>query len=547
VRRLVAALACAGLAACTKVGSNPDQTASGGGGRHSWTVPGTLRIGIQASPNTLNPILTTNTTEGLLTRLIFDPLVSVDPSGKHAVPILAAEVPTLENGDISKDGLTLTYRLRKNVRWQDDAPFTSEDVKFTWNLIVNGRNNTISTTGYSLVNSVDTPDPYTVVFHMKQAFSPAVDTIFGESDEPYGILPAHLLSKYPNVNSVPFNSNPVGTGPFKLQEWARGDHLTFVPNEKYFLGKPKLERIVAKIVPDENTELNQLRSHELDWQFQASPQEYQALKTIPDLRLVLNEKNDYERIEINTQHPPLDDPRVRQAIAFATDRAKLVHDLTFGSAELADQDHPPFMWAHSSAVTRYPYDLAKAKALMKEAGWTPGPDGILVKNGKRLSLGLITSSTNTTRRQGVVQMQAMLHQLGIETSIKLYLSSLLFATMQSDGVLQNGRYDLAWTAWVAGVDPDQSSIFLCSAQPPHGNNETHYCNPGMDAAEETAIRSFDQKTRTVAYAKIEDLLTRDLPEIPIWWPRQIEPVNPDFKGFAPNPVSEAWNAYQWDI
>ena len=217
------------------------------------------------------------------------------------------------------------------------------------------------------------------------------------------------------------------------------------------------------------------------------------------------------------------------------------------SAELADQDLPPFMWAHSNDVTRYPFDLAKARALMREAGWMPGPDGMLQKNGRRLSLQLITNSTNATRRGGVVQFQAMLRTLGIDAPIKLYLGSLLFATMQTGGILQNGKFDLAWTGWVAGIDPDQSSLFMCSAQPPHGNNETHYCNREMDEAEETAIRSYDQTVRKNAYTKIEALLSRDLPQIPIWWPRQVEPTNPDLKSFAPNPVSEAWNASQWDI
>ena len=539
---------CGLLAGCAKVGSTSDQSGPGGeAGRHSWTIPGTLRIGIQTGPNSLNPILATNTTESALGRLMFDPLVSVDASGKKQVPILAETVPTLENGGISKDGLTLTYHLRKGVLWQDGAPFTSEDVKFTWDAIVNGHNNVISTTGYSLVKSVDTPDANTVVFHMKQRFSPAVNTLFGESDDPFEIIPAHLFAKLPNVNNVPFNAAPVGTGPFEIKEWARGDHIELVPNPKYFLGVPKLKEILIKIIPDENTELNQLRSHEIDWQFEASPSQYQAIKSIPNVTTVLQDKNEIERMQMNTKHPPLDDVRVRRALTYAIDRDKLTNSLTFGSATTADQDLPPFMWAHSATVTRYPFDLAKAKALMREAGWTPGADGILQKDGKRLSLEMVTNNSNTTRRAGVVQMQAMLKALGVDLEIKLYTGALLFNTMQFGGILQNGKYDLAWTGWVAGIDPDQSSIYLCSAQPPHGNNDTRYCNPEMDEAQKAALTNFDIPTRKAAYTKIEALISRDLPLLSIWWPRQIQPINPDFKGFAPNPVTETWNAYQWDI
>ncbi len=483
----------------------------------------------------------------MIDHLIFDRLVSTDASGKKQVPILAAEVPTPENGGISKDGLTITYRLRQNVLWHDGVPFTSDDVKFTWTAILNGKNNVIATTGYNLVNSVDTPDKYTVVFHMKRRFSPAVNTIFGDSDDPYDILPAHVLASLPNLNQAAFNSNPVGTGPFKLKAWARGDHIELVANDKYFLGAPKLNRIFIKFIPDENTELNQLRSHEIDWQFEASPQEYRSLKTLPDLNVVLQDKNDYERIQINTSHPPLDDVLVRRAIASAIDVSKLVHDLTFGSATIADQDLPSFLWAHADNVARYAYDLQKAKDLMQQAGWTPGPDGTLTKNGAPLHLLLVTNNTNATRRSGVVQVQAMLRQLGINVGIKEFPGALLYAAMGAGGILQNGKFDLAWTGWVAGIDPDQSSIFFCDATPPHGNNETHYCNPEVDSAENAALDHFDQPSRKAAYDKIEAILSRDLPQITLWWPRQIQPINPDFKGFAPNPVSESWNAYQWSI
>ncbi len=540
---LARVVACVLLAGCTKVGTGSESA----GARHPWTKPGILRIGIQVAPNTLNPLLAGNTTESMINRLMFDGLVSVDAEGKRDVPILAQAVPTLENGGISRDGLTITYHLRKNARWQDGVPLTSKDVKFTWSAILNPNNNVITHTGYELVHSVDTPDPATVVFHMKQKFSPAIDTIFGESDSPYEILPEHILGKLHDINNVPFNSAPIGSGPFAFKEWARGDHLTLVANPHYFLGTPKLKTIVIKFIPDENTELNQLRTHDLDWQFQDSPNQYQQLQTIRDLRIVLKAHNQYERIEMNNKHPPLDDVRVRRAIAYAVDSQKLVHDLTFGSATVADQDLPPFMWAHYPGVTRYPHDPAMARTLLAQAGWTPGRDGILRRNGRRLVLTMVTNNTNVTRRAAVIQVQAMLHQVGIATDVKYYLGQLLFASVGQGGILQNGKFDLSWNGWVAGIDPDQSSLFQCGARPPKGNNTTFYCNPQMDAAQQLALTSYNRPARTKAYATIETLLSRDEPQIPVWWPRQIQAVNPDFKNFTPNPVTESWNAYTWDI
>lgn len=545
MKRLASILTLILLAGCTKVGSENAQTAAGGG-RHSWTRPGVLRIAIQAGPNTMNPLLAGNTTEAMLTRLTNNVLVSVDEKGRE-VPMLAAQVPTLENGGISKDGLTLTYHLRHNVLWHDGVPFTSHNVKFSWEAIMNSRNNVVSRHGFDLVRSVDTPDDYTVVFHMKQPFAPAINTLFGESDSPYTIVPAHILSKYPDINNVPYNANPIGTGPFKLVEWARGDHLTFEPNEKYFLGPPKLKQIIAKIIPDENTTVNQLRTHEVDWQFEASPQEYAVIKTIPDLNIVLQDMNQYERIEVNTVRPPLDNVRVRQALAYAIDKDKLTTDLTYGSAMPADQDLPPFMWAHATNIMRYPYDIAKARELLRQAGWTPGPDGTLQKNGKRLTLQITYNVSNATRRRAVVTVQAMLRTAGIASNVKPYIASLLFAPMGMGGILQNGKYDLAWDGWISGIDPDNSSMFLCSARPPNGNNTSFYCRTAMDAAQQVALTHFAIPVRKAAYERIEQLLAVDQPVIPVWWPRQIQPISPDFKNFTPNAATEAWNAYQWEI
>jgi peptide/nickel transport system substrate-binding protein len=332
-----------------------------------------------------------------------------------------------------------------------------------------------------------------------------------------------------------------------LKEWVRGDRIVYEANPDYFLGAPKIKQIVVKIIPDENTELNQLRTHDIDWQFEASPNLYCQLKTIPDLNIVLHQQNQYERIQLNNKHAPLDDPRVRQALAYAIDTKALVNDLTCGSALPANQDLPPFMWAHSTKIVTYPFDPAKAKALLAEAGWTPGPGGVLQKNGHPLSLELSTNSTNATRRHGVVLVQAMLKSIGVETEVKTYLGSMFFATMGQGGILQNGKFDLGWSGWVAGIDPDNSQIFMCRAFPPNGQNENRYCNPEMDAAQTDALTHYGIAERKAAYDTIEFLATRDQPQINLWWPQQIEPINVDLKHFAPNPVTETWNAYQWEI
>ena len=536
------------LCACTRVAQQTG-TVSGVSApeRHSWSVPGVLRVGIQSPPNNLQGVFTSNTTEVMIDRLIYDPLISVDASGKNAVPILAAEVPTLENGGISKDGLSITYKLRHNVKWHDGAPFTSADVKFSWEAIMNPANNVGgSRNGYNLVTRVDTPDDYTVVFHLKQRFSPAVNTFFAESDSPVFIIPKHLLEKYPNINNVAFNNDPVGTGPFKFSKWVRGDHLEFVANDDYFMGKPKLKQIIVKIIPDENTELNELRAHELDWIFEASPQLYGQLQNVPNIKNLLIQHNQVEELLMNLTNPLLSDVQIRRAIAQAIDKQELVSKLTYETATVADDEHPTFMWAHVGGKT-YPYDPAKARATLDADGWKPGPDGVRQKNGRRLSFVLSTNTTNVTRRSAVVLIQAQLRAIGIETQVKSYLGTQLFAPKGVGGILANAKYDLNLSGWVAGIDPDDAVRFMCRSFAPDGANYTHYCTPAMDAAETAALEHYDEASRKKAYATVQQLIYSDMPQDFLWWPRQIQAISVDFKNFAPNPVNEAWNSWEWEI
>lgn len=548
---LIGALACAlSVSACSKVG---DQTSAGGTTRAAGTVPGELRVASQRSPNTLNPILSGFTTEGFINRLSFDTLVSVDGSGKNTVPILATEVPTEANGGISKDGLTITYHLHSGVKWHDGVPFSSKDVKFSWQAMMNPANNVNERVGYDEVKSVDTPDADTVVFHLKRKFAPFVDTVFAESDSPVCVIPEHLLSKFHDLNRIPFNQQPIGTGPFKVARWVRGDHIEFVANDDYFRGKPKLRRIIVREIPDENTSINALRSHDVDWIFEASPQVYKTLKVNPpkDVNLFLNNQPQTLQMLVNTSRPPLDDIRVRRAISYALDKQALVDKNTGGSAVVAWADQPPFQWAYTDDVMKYPADVAKAHALLAEAGYSPGPDGIMRKNGKPLSFTLSYNVENATRRLVAVQVQAMLQAAGIATQIKTYPANVLFATYGQGGILTTGKYDLNISGWIAGQDPDDHSEFASDQIPkpshPDGVNYTRYQNKEMDAAQNVALASYDQAKRKPAYVKIQQLLARDLPIVYIWYPRQAQPISVDFKNFAPNPVNESWNAYEWEI
>lgn len=505
---------------------------------------GILRVASYAEPTSLNPLLATNTAENFLSSLAFDLLVTLDDKARD-IPDLASTVPTLDNHGISRDGLTVTYHLRRGVKWQDGAPFTSADIKFSWQAVMNPANNVVERRGYDQVVSVDTPDAYTVVFHLKRQFAPFVDTVFAESDDPFRIVPKHLLDKYPNINRIGFNQLPVGTGPFKVVRWYHGDHVEFVANPQYFRGAPKLKRILVYTIPDSNTEAADLRSGGVDLIPDVGSTTFHDLKSAPGVRTIAVKAPSYTSIIFNFRHPPLNDVRVRRALAYGIDERRIIQDVTFGLGTPAIADLSDFYWAFDPNIKGYTYNPALANRLLEQAGWHRSSSGVRTKGGRTLSLQLTYGSGSPTAQGIAVAVQSDLRRIGVAVPVKPYPYSILYATQQFGGILQSGRFDMAEYAWIAGADPDNSSQWMCAVVPPKGNNNGHYCNPVLDAAEQTALTHADRSTRTRAYAQIEQLLVTDAPAaFQYYLPRRYA-LNPNVQNFTPNGVSEGWNAYQW--
>ncbi len=544
LRRLIrttAALTLAAVVACTRVDTSSGTSASTSSttiARHAWTVPDTLRVASSLVPRTLNPILATQTVESTIARLTTDILVTVDAQGR-LVPGIAREVPTVANGGISADGLTITYHLRPNVHWHDGAPFTSRDVAFTYDAIMNKDNDVISRHGYDIVARVATPDPLTVVFHLKQRFAPFVATVFGDSDSPYGILPAHLLAKYPSLNDVPYNSAPIGTGPYKFVSWTRGDRIEFVRNDDFYGGRPKIARIVWRLIPDENTEITLLRTHEIDWMWEAQVTAYKTLKTLPDTSVILQPVNGYVGLMMNTMPGRATANRaLRRAIVMGIDRQRLVTELTDGAGVVATGDLPPFLWAYDPSLKNLPYDPVAARAELAKLGYSPA---------KPLVLDFTYENSTIMLRSLVVQVQSQLAAIGIDLHARGMLSSTIYGGYAAGGTLARGHYDVTTYEWVAGIDPDDSAQFMCGNRPPAGYNESYYCSPAMDAAQTRALASYDVDARKPAYATIQALLVADAPLDFFWWLRNVQAINPDLHGFDPNPVVETWDIANWSI
>ena len=535
------ALAALALAGCARVGTG---SATSG---NSWTRHGLLRIVDLGDPDSLNPLIGNQQIDSDLAQFWGGMFFNYDDRNE-LVPELATVVPTLANGGISADGKTIVYHLRRGVRWHDGAQFDARDVVFTWHAIVNKRNNVSSTVGYDHVVSVDVRDPYTIAVHLTQPYAPFVETFFAPSGNTYPVLPAHLLARYPDLNRVPFNSQPVGTGPFVVDRWERGNKIVFRANPHYWRGPPKLREIWYTPVPDENTTVTLLASHEADLEYHGAARNYAQLTHIDGFRTVLTPFTEYGQLQLNLQSPVLADVRVRRALAYAFDAQTAIRNITHGVFLRSYTDQPAFLWAYNPNVPHYDYAPAKARALLDAAGWKTGSDGFREKDGRRLSLTIVGVSGSATGDAMNVLVQRDWHEIGIDAQVKTYVASLYFASYGANGIVQRGKFDVAFSAWINGVDPDDSSQFMCDQIPPAGQNIYRYCDPRLDAAERIALGSNDPATRKRAYDTVQRLLAEDVPLIVTWFVRRISVQNTDLRNYRPaHAVTSWWNPYEWQI
>ncbi|HTV75101.1 MAG TPA: peptide ABC transporter substrate-binding protein [Candidatus Acidoferrales bacterium] len=529
------------LTACTRVGTG----ASGSG--NPWTEPGVLRIADLQEPDTLNPVVGNAQIDVDLSMFWAGYLFNW--SDRNAlVPELATQVPSLRNGGISADGKTITYHLRRGVLWQDGRPFSADDVIFTWHAVMNPQNDVASRLGYDDIVSIDRRDAYTITIHLKQPYAPFVNSFFTMSSTAYPVLPAHLLAALPNINQASFNQQPIGTGPFIVQRWQRGQAIIFRANPHYWRGAPGLREISYLIVPDENTTANLFRAHEIDFDMEAPSALYDQFRAIPGIRTQLVPFTQYDLYSINMSNPILRDVRVRKALAYGLNDEMLLQKVSHGIDIPGTTDQPDYLWAHNPNTVTYPYSPERARSLLAQAGWLPGPDGIRQRGGKRLSLVIagLTGSLIGTQMDTLAQSQW--RAIGIDAQIKDYPTPLFFASYGAGGILQSGRFDLGSYAWVNGIDPDDSTLWMCNQFPPAGQNVSHFCDPQVDRAERIALTSYDQAVRKRAYDIIQARLADEEPMILLFYGRRIVVENTDLQNFRPaHAVTEFWNSWEWRI
>ncbi|HEY8314252.1 MAG TPA: peptide ABC transporter substrate-binding protein [Candidatus Baltobacteraceae bacterium] len=517
---------------CTNVGVNRS-------GRHPWTIPGTLRWADGEDIDNLNPLLSTETLVNDLSAFTMGYFFVFDDKG-NPVPSLCLEVPSKANRGISADGKTLTFKLRHGVVWHDGAPFTSADVAFTVKTILDPRTNVLTRDGWDRIARVDTPGPYTVVFHLKQPYAAFINRFFTPIGNP-AILPKHLLEGK-DINRAAYNSLPVGLGPFRYVRWVRGSEVEMEAFTHWWGGPPKLKRVIFKVIPDANTAMTQLRTHEIDAFVRVPNASYEEAERTPGTKTIAYDDNSYGHIDFNTSNPILADARVRQALTRAIDVRTLWEKVDRRSGFLACTPITHRSWAYDANAPCYAFDLNAANAQLAGAGWMMGSDGLRHKGGRTLRFSFAGNTGNPSLDARVLLIEGWFKQIGVALEYFRYPTSKLFAAYAAGGIVATRHYDITSYAWSLQPDPDMTNLIACSRISPKGQNYMAYCNLRVDAYLADALANYDRARRRLDYVAVQEALAKDVPFVVLSQRTDRITFNDDFHGFKPGPEMLFWNA-----
>lgn len=425
--------------------------------------------------------------------LIFDRLMAMDYGPDFELhPLLA------ESWEAGPDGKTYTFHLVKNAKWHDGAPFTSADVKFTFEGIVEQKAAALGT--MSSIERIETPDDYTVVIHTK-----GVDGSFLAQ---LGIYPrTQILPKHIYEGTVwaenPANMKPIGTGPYKFAEYVPGSHVTLVRNDDYFRGKPYLDKIIYKIIPDMNVAMAQLKAGEIDAINNPPPIQLQvALNEAPGVAVDMAPGPMIYFLGFNNTKPPFDDVKVRQALAYAIDRTDVTNKVAKGVCKPSEGTYESAVeWAYNPNAKLPAYDPAKAEAMLDEAGYKKDAKGI------RFPMKLTVSRELEVLMAQVIKEQ--LSKIGVDVTVEQLEDATLRTTIQNEDKHQAYLYGNWW-----GPDPAEWELYAKSGM--MWAKPLRYDNPEVDALFEKGKASLDRNERAKYYYQIQEIMLRDMPRIPIF-------------------------------
>lgn len=500
-------------------------------------------VGFSQEITVLHPLIAANEVDQGVWWNLFDTLWVIDETGAF-VPVLAKEIPSVENGGISPDGLSWRVELRDDVTWHDGEAMTAEDVKFTLEAMQNPDLRARSRNGFELMTDIATEGDSVVTWKMSAPFAPFASMLAW-----LFIVPEHVLAQYEDINSPEFAQNPVGTGAFKFVERQTGNFVKLAANTEYFGDGPYLEELVFKYVPDLNAMYTQFKTGEIDViLLQGIPANfYDEAKGLAERNVHIARKASIENLTLNLEHPVLSDKAVRKALYMAIDQQSIVDLIYYGVPIPANTYLPSANWAFNPDLPPHEYNLEKAAAILDEAGWVPGSDGICVKDGVRLAFSNSTTTGNELRAQAQQLLADDFKKIGVEMTIKNMVAAVLWADFW-----KNSEFDslMTGTTYTVASDPDVTHRFGSGFIPSvtgSGANVSKYKNPEVDALLDEGKTEASMTRRKEIYAKVQELVREDLPFLPLFNTGAIEGTKGGLEGYAANSnvLASSWNAKSW--
>jgi peptide/nickel transport system substrate-binding protein len=458
-----------------------------------------ITIALGLPPTNLDPRIGIDATSLRLSHIIFSSLVKTND-------VWAIEPDLALSWDVP-DPTTYIFHLRENVRFHDGRPLSARDVVYTFRSMLDGSIKTSNAGTYRRIESIDAPDPKTVVFKLKEA-SPHFLW-----DLTMGIIP--------EGSPATFGLQPIGSGAFQFVHYLQDAEVLLKRNEDYYGEKPSLSTVRFKVIPEAIVRALELRKRTVDTALNAlTPDMVEVLRKDSDLNVMTGEGTNYQYIALNVMDPVFSDVRVRKAIAYAIDREQIVKYLLRDQARLATGVIPPNNWAYEPNVATYSYNPQRARELLKEAG--------------RENLSFTFSvSTDDTNRMIASVLQQQLKEVGIRMEIR----SNEFATFFADVV--SGNFQAYTLQWVGGNnDPDShlNLIFHSKMTPPNGSNRGRYANEEVDRLIDSARQEMDQEKRKKAYQRVQQIVADELPYISLFYVDNVCVYNKRIAGMTLNPA-----------
>ncbi|MFZ2385659.1 MAG: peptide-binding protein [Candidatus Omnitrophota bacterium] len=483
-----------------------------------------------ADARTLMPMLASDSASAGICGYIFNGLVKYDKD-------LNLTGDLAERWEVLDGGLQIVFYLRKDVFWQDGARFTSRDVAFTYRKMIDPQVRTPYGGDFERVASLETPDDFTVRVFYKEPFAPAL------SSWSISMIPAHLLEGK-DLNGSAFARAPVGTGPYKFRSWKTQEKIELDANERYFLHRPNIDRVVERVIPDSSTIFLELQTGGVDL-CGLTPLQYSRQTDTPyfrdNYRKFRLPGETYVYLGYNLRSALFSDARVRRALNLAVDKEEIIKIALLGLGTVSNGPFTPQSWAFNPSVKPDAYDPAEAARLLKQAGWEDADgDGRLEKDGRKFDFTILTSQGNDERIKAAEIIQRRLANIGIGVRIKVVEWSVFL------GEFVNKRdFDAVLLGWSLPREPDNYDIWHSSKTREGEFNFTGYSNPEVDSLLLEARRVFEQQVRKELYRKIQELIYADQPYMFLYVPDSLYVVQRRFREVVPAAAGIGYNFIDW--